>query len=195
MPLGLAEMAEAAAIAIGRGDRRGAERAAVIAALEGEHQALAVLGVAHELERILDRLGAADIEVHPTLGAELALGILRDQRRELDLLAMEILAGDLRQRVDLALQRGVEARIGVAEIHRRIPHLQVEEAVSSRVQHEGTFAAREDLGHLRVVHRVAMRAVLGLERQQARFIGCEGVHVDRQAGGHGVGVLQGGVSH
>ena len=52
----VAEVAVAAAIAVGRGDRRRAERAAVIAALEGEHQALAVRRVAHELERVLDRL-------------------------------------------------------------------------------------------------------------------------------------------
>src|SRR5688572_3715959 len=38
----LAEMAVAAAVAVGRGDRRGPQRAPVIAALEGEHQAFAV---------------------------------------------------------------------------------------------------------------------------------------------------------
>src|SRR5262249_38484025 len=107
----LAEMAVAPAIAIGRGDRRGAERAAVIAALEGEHQALAVRGVAHELERILDRLRAADVEVHPALEPELRFRVARDQRGELDLLAVQVLARDLRQAVDLALESVVEAAV------------------------------------------------------------------------------------
>src|SRR5690606_1704153 len=49
----LAEMAVAAAIAIGRRNSRSAKRAAVISTLEGEHQALALLGVADELEAVL----------------------------------------------------------------------------------------------------------------------------------------------
>jgi hypothetical protein len=93
----------------------------------------------------------------------LASASLRDQRGELDLLAMQILAGDLRQRVDLALQRSVQARIGIAEIDGRIPHLQVEEAVALIVEHEGAFAAGKDLRELRVVDRVAMRAVFLLK--------------------------------
>ena len=90
----VAEMAVAAAIAVGRGDRRGAERAAVIAALEGEHQALAARGVAHELEAVLDRLGAADVEMDAALLAELRFGVLGDQGGELDLLAVQILRGE-----------------------------------------------------------------------------------------------------
>src|SRR5262245_55399266 len=70
----IAEMSVAAAIAIGRGDRGRAQRAAVIAALEGEHQRLALVRVANELDRILDRLGAADIELNAALHAPGALG-------------------------------------------------------------------------------------------------------------------------
>src|SRR5262249_46266724 len=99
----VAEMTVAPAIAVGRGDRRGAERAAVIAALEGEHQALAVRGVAHELERVLDRLGAADVEMHAALEAEFLLGIACDQRGELDLLAVQVLARGLRPAGGLGL--------------------------------------------------------------------------------------------
>src|SRR6185369_9521713 len=84
------EVAEAAAVAVAGRDRRGAERAPVIAALEGEHQALAAAVIAHQLQRILDRLRAADVEMHTPLRAELALGVLGDARRELDLLAMQI---------------------------------------------------------------------------------------------------------
>src|SRR5678815_1924140 len=47
--LGAVEMSVAAPVAVRRGDRRGTERAAVIAALEREHQALAAACVAHEL--------------------------------------------------------------------------------------------------------------------------------------------------
>jgi hypothetical protein len=139
----------------------------VIAALEGEHQALAIAGIADELQRILDRLCTADIEVDAALLAELGFGVLRDQRRELDLLAMQILAGDLRQRVDLALQRRIETGVGVAEIDGRVLHLQVEEAVALGVEHERAFAAREDLRELRVMDGIAMRAVLRLKREQA----------------------------
>ena len=122
----VAEVAVAAAIAVGRGDGGGAERAAVIAALEREHQALALLEVAHELEAVFHRLAAADIEVHAALLAELLLGILGDQRGELDLLAVQILARHLRQPVELAPHGGVEAGVAVAEVDRRVPHLQVE---------------------------------------------------------------------
>ena len=122
----VAEMAVAPAVAVGRGDGRGPERAAVIAALEGEHQALAVPGVAHELEAVLDRLAAADIEVDAALEAELALGGLGQHGGQLDLLAVQILARHLRQPVELAPRRLVEALVAVAEIDGRIPHLQVE---------------------------------------------------------------------
>src|SRR5262249_39614551 len=72
----VAEVAVAAAVAVGRGDGRGAQGAAVIAALEREHQALALLVVAHELQAVLDRLAAADVEVHAALGGEFPLGVL-----------------------------------------------------------------------------------------------------------------------
>src|SRR5262249_32925535 len=141
----LAEMAVAAAIAIRRRDGGRAERAAVIAALEREHETLAVRGVAHQLERILDRLRAADVEVHPSLERELLLGVARDQRGELDLLAVQVLARDLRQAVDLALERVVEPAVGVAEIDRRVPHLQIEIFAPGGVVDERALAALEDL--------------------------------------------------
>src|SRR5205085_10067929 len=166
----LAEMAVAAAVAIGRGDRRGAERAAVVAALEGEHQALAVRGVADELEGILDGLRAADVEVHAALLPELRLGVAGDQRRKLDLLAMQVLARDLRQAVDLALQGLVQALVGVAEVDRRVPHLEIEERRAGEIVEERALAGREDLRRLGVVHGVAVRAVLRLEREKLGFL-------------------------
>src|SRR6185312_16624953 len=79
------EMPVAAAIAVRRRDRRCAERAPVIAALEREHQAFSARGIAHDLERILDRLRAADVEVHAAVAAPLLLRILGDDLRQLDL--------------------------------------------------------------------------------------------------------------
>src|SRR5262249_27677964 len=92
----VAKMAEASAVAIGRGDRRGPERAAAIAALEGEHQAAAIAGVANQLERVLDGLRSADIEMHAALAAELRLGVARDHCGEFDLLTVQVLACHLR---------------------------------------------------------------------------------------------------
>src|SRR5262249_14236579 len=67
----VAEVPVAAAVAVARRDRRRAERAAVVAALEREHQAAAAARVAHELQRVLDRLAAAHVEVHAPGGTEL----------------------------------------------------------------------------------------------------------------------------
>src|SRR6516165_145324 len=161
----VAEMTEAAAIAIGRCNRRSAQRAAVIAAFERKHQALAVAGVAHELERILDRLRSAYIEMHATLAAELRFSIARDHGGEFDLLAVQILARDLRQPVDLALERVVETAVGVAEIDGRVPHLQVEILPALGVVEIRSLATVEDL-RFGIVNRVAVRAVDRLELQQ-----------------------------
>src|SRR5262249_53884853 len=132
--------------------------------------ALAVRGVAHELERILDRLRAADVEMHAAIVAELRLRVARDQRGELDLLAMQVLARDLRQPVDLALERVVEATVGIAEIDRRVPHLQVEIFAAGDVVEERAVAAIEDLRLLGVVNGVAVRAVERLEAHELGLV-------------------------
>src|SRR6185295_2205523 len=90
------EVAVAAPVAVGRGDGRCAEGAAVVAALEGKHQTLAVLEVAHELQAVFDRLTAADVEMDATLAAEFLLRVAGNDGGELDLFAMQVLAGDLR---------------------------------------------------------------------------------------------------
>src|SRR6266545_296531 len=174
----VAEMPVAAAITVGRGDRRGAQRAAVIAALEGEHQAFSVRGIAHELERILDRLRAADVEMHADLETELGLGIARDQGGELDLLAMEILARHLRQLVDLPLERVVEPTVAVAEIDRRVPHLQVEVLAPGAVIEKGALAALEQFRRVGVVDRIAMRAIERLELEKLGFLGGRRIGAD-----------------
>ena len=48
------------------------------------------------------------------------------QNSQFDLLAVEVLRGDLRKGVELALGDCVEARVAVAEVDRRVPHLKIE---------------------------------------------------------------------
>src|SRR5262249_6201076 len=149
------EMTVAAAIAVGRGDGRCAERAAVIAALEREHQALALLEVADELKAVLHCLAAADIEMHAAFLAKFLLGILGNHRRKFDLLAMQVLTRNLRQTVELAAHRSVQARVAIAEIDGRVPHLQVEELTSLRVVDKRALAMIENLRRIRVVDGIA----------------------------------------
>jgi hypothetical protein len=138
----------------------------VIAALEGKHQALAVARITHELQRILDGLAAADVELHPTLHAELARGVAGDGGGKLDLLAVQILARELGQAVELAAHDVGQAWVGVAEVDRRVPHLQVEVGAPTCVVQERAFAGLEDLRRLAVVDGIAVRAVQGLEGEQ-----------------------------
>ena len=157
-------MAVAAAIAVGRGDRRGAERAAVIAALEREHQALAARGVAHELERILDRLRAADVEMHAALVARTS------RSASCAIIAASSIFSRCRYWLATCgsvsiwrLSASLRRRLRVAEIDRRVPHLQVEKRRAGGVVQIAAFAALEDLRRLGVVDGVAERAVARLE--------------------------------
>ena len=172
----LAEMAVAAAIAVGGGDGRGAQGAAVIAPLEGEHQALAAGGVADDFERVLDRLGAADVEVDPARLAELLLDVAGDHGRQLDLVLVQILRGDLRHGVEGLAHHGVQARVAIAEVGHRVPHLQIQVGRPLPVVHVGAFAAGEDRRVLHVMHRVAVGADLGLQRPQALLFLAGGDH-------------------
>ena len=177
----LAEVAVAATVAVAGGDRRRAEGAPVVTAFEGEHQAFAVAGVTHHFQRVLDRLRAADVEVHATVEAEFLLGVHRDHFRQLDLALVQVLAGDLRQGVDLLFQRVVQARVGVAEVDRRVPHLQVEVGLVFGVPHVGAFAAAENTRRLDVVNGVAVGAVLGFFIQKDLVFG--GSDADIRHGG------------
>ncbi len=178
----LAEVAEAATVAVARRDRRGAQRAAVVAAFEGEHQALAVAGVAHDLERILDRLRTADVEMHAAIQTELLFRVDRDGLGQLDARLVQVLAGHLRQQVDLVFQHVVQTLVGVAEVDRRIPHLQVKERRARGIEHVAAFAAAEDLRRVNIMHGIAERAVLGLVGQQLGVVDddlgvfVEGIH-------------------
>ena len=96
----------------------------MIAAHEGELHGLAGM-VAHDLERVIHCLRAADVEMHPALDAVFFFDIGANRFRQLDLFLVQVLAGKLRQGVDLALEFIVEALVLVAEVDRGIPHLQV----------------------------------------------------------------------
>jgi hypothetical protein len=65
--------------------------------------------------------------VHATPAAELGLGIQRNNSCKLDFLAVEILARDLWQPIELSLGGFVQTLVAVTEVYRRVPHLQVEE--------------------------------------------------------------------
>src|SRR5262245_4749949 len=162
----VAEVAIAAAVAIGRGDGGGTERATVIAALEGEHQALAALEVAHQLEAVFDRLAATNVEMHAALAAEFLLGVAGDDGRQLDLFAVQILACNLRQPLKLLAHGGVEALVAITEVDRRVPHLQVEVFFALRVVEEGAVGPLEDLRRIGVVYGVAVRTIGSLEGEQ-----------------------------
>ena len=127
----------------------------MIAALEGEHQALAAGIVAHQLQRILDCLRAADIEMNPSLAPELALGVLGDHGRQFHLFAVQVLRGDLRQPVELPMCGVVQAFVAIAEIDGGIPHLQIEKRRAGLIVDVGAFAFLEEFRFCRVVDRIA----------------------------------------
>src|SRR5579862_3175550 len=107
-------MTVAASIPVARRDGTRGERAPVIAAHEREDEVLAG-GVTDDLERILDRLRAADIEVHAASLTELRLVQTADGRGQLYALRMEVLRGQLWQLVELTRQRVVQALVAIAE--------------------------------------------------------------------------------
>ncbi len=108
--------------------------------------------------------------MHAALHAPLPFGILRDHLRQLDLGRMQVLAGDLRQGVDLTLQHIVQALVGVAEVDRRVPHLQVEERRAGGVVQIAALAALEDLRRIGVVDRIAERAVARFQLEEIALL-------------------------
>ncbi len=160
------EMAEAAAVAVAGGDARGTQGTAVVAAFKREHQAFAMGGIAHHLERVFNRLGAAHVEMHAAWHAPFLLGILRNELGQLDLRRVQVLAGHLGQLAQLLDHLVFQALVLVAEVHGRIPHLQIQVRRAFLVIHVAALAAAEDLGGIDVVNGVAKRAVLGFISQQ-----------------------------
>src|SRR5579863_6863604 len=81
---------------------------------------------------------------------------------------MQILAGELRQPVELALQRFAKPRILVAKARGRIPHLKVEVRRAFLVVEVRPLTVHKNLGGLEIVDGVAKRAVLTLEFEEFR---------------------------
>src|SRR3990170_4779470 len=119
--------------------------------------------------------------MHAALAAELGLGVARDDGGELDLLAVQILAGKLRQPGELARERLVEPAVAVAEIDRGVPHLQVEVGAAGGVVEEAALAALKNFRR-GIVHGVAVRAIEGLELEQLALVDGS-VRLRRAAGG------------
>ena len=120
--------------------------------------------------------------MHAPLLVPFAPGVLGDRLGKLDLGRMQVLARDLRQGVELLLHRLVEARIGIAEVDRRIPHLQVEVRHAGGVEEVAALAAREDLRRLDVVDGVAERAIAASSARSCASVMAEGLGGKRKRG-------------
>ncbi|MNS87056.1 hypothetical protein D3C72_1209850 [compost metagenome] len=138
----------------------------MVTTLKGEHQALAVAGVANHLEGVFDGLCTANIEMHTALLAPFFFGILCNEFGKLDFGGMQILACDLRQLPKLLDHPVFKTFILVAKIHGRIPHLQVQIRYAGVVIHVAAVAAGKYLGWIDVVDSVAKRAILCFVSQQ-----------------------------
>lgn len=128
----IAKFAVSFAISIRGCNRRSSKRAAMVAAFERQHPALAGC-LADQLEGILNSLCAANVEMHAPRLAKVALDAFDYDVGKLNLFFMEILASQLGQLVNLFLESIVDALVGVSEIDRRIPHLQIEERRFRRI--------------------------------------------------------------
>ena len=82
--------------------------------------------IAHHLNGIFNGLRSPDIKMHPAFDAEFFLDVLGNFSGQPDLFFMQILAGQLRQGVDLLFKDIIKAFILIAKIGRGIPHLQIQ---------------------------------------------------------------------
>ena len=155
-PIG--EVAEPAAVAIAGCDFRCAQGASVIAAHEGHEEALAC-GIPHELHRVFDRLRAAHVELDPSLQAEGPQTFQRQLLGHQHFFFVEILAGELREPVQLRLQGIDDALVAIAEIDRRVPHLEIEVGFLLAVVEEAAFAVLKEFRHGRIMDGVSMGAI------------------------------------
>lgn len=155
-PIG--EVAEPAAVAIARRNFRCAQGASVIAAHEGHEEALAC-GIPHELHRVFDGLRATHVELDPSLQAEGPQTFQRQLLGHQHFFFMEILAGELREAIQLGLQGIDDALVAIAKIDRRVPHLEIEIGLLLAVVEEAAFAILEKFRDGRIMDRVSMGAI------------------------------------
>src|SRR5262249_3113834 len=117
-----------------------------------------------------DRLRAADVEVDAAIDAEPRGVEPADRCRQLDLLRMQVLAGELRERLQLSRQRAVQTSVPVAETRRGVPHLQIQVRSAFLVVQVAALRPRKRLGRIEIMNCIAPRTILSFERQQFRFV-------------------------
>ena len=163
----IAKMSVTPAVTETGGDGRGAQGPSMITAHESEHEVPAG-GVSNELEGIFDGLRAADIEMHAPFDPKTLLAMLGDTRGHLHLLRVQVLAGKLRQAIELAFQRLDQPAVLVAEARRGIPHLKIQVRYAMFIVEITAFAIDKNLGGIQVVDRISKGAVFPLQGQQLR---------------------------
>src|SRR5947207_14563019 len=89
-----------------------------------------------------------------------------DRRGEFDLLRMQVLTGELRQRIQLPREGRVQAAVAVPEARRRVPHLQIEIRRALPVVQITALRALETLRRIQVMDRVAPRTVLAFQLEK-----------------------------
>ena len=118
------EMAEASAVSVAGGDLGSSEGPAVVPPRKGHEEGFAGSNT-HEFNRVFNGLGAPHVELHAPFDSEGSEAFDRQSLGCQDLLFMEILAGQLWQLLELRYHRLYDALVTIAEVDRRVPHLEV----------------------------------------------------------------------
>src|SRR6476660_3376947 len=133
----------------------------MIATGEGHEKTLAC-GIADELHGVLDRLCPSHVELDSPLETESTRTFFCQLLRQQDFFIMEVLAGQLRQAVELRFE-GVDNRlVPVTEIDCRIPHLKIEIGLVLAVIEEAALTTLKEFWHRRIMHSISIRAVFRL---------------------------------
>ncbi len=100
--------------------------------------------------------------MHATFNAQALFHHLAEGLGQLHLFGVEVLAGELRQGVDLPLECVIQPAVGVAEVDGRVPHLKVEVRCASLIEQVAAIAPAENLRWIGVVDGVPVGAVLAV---------------------------------
>jgi len=141
----------------------------VVTALKSKHPGAAGI-FAHQLEGVLYGLGTAYVKMNAAFKTEAFLDALHNALRELDLFTVKILASQLREFIDLALESFIDPGIPVTQVHGGIPHLKIQIRFPRHVVEVTAFTAVEDLGPLGIMHRIAVRTDFPLNSEERLFI-------------------------
>jgi hypothetical protein len=140
--------------------------------------------VAYKLDRVLYSCRAPHVEMNSAFFVKNFLAHLRDARRDLNFLRMQILASQLRQPIQLLFESMVEAFVLIAETRCRRSHLQVEIGGSLGVVKNRAFTALKNLRGLNGVGGDSERGITGFHFtvfviSQSLFLGSSDA-MDRQ---------------